>query len=149
MDNKTLVRNMLDNVYNKHDASKLSNYYAEKCVYQDSMTKSNGIAELRKATDAYMASFTNMKVVVNEQLAEGDYVTTRMTCSGKDTGGFMGRPATGKNFEFTAIEMDRVRDSKITETWFQGDFLGMLQQLGTIPRFDTTRTAAREQPHAK
>lgn len=149
MDNKTLVRNMLDNVFNKHDSSKLSNYYADKCAYQDPMTKANGLTEVKKAVDAYFASFTNIKFVVNEQLAEGDYVTTRMTCSGKDTGGYMGRPATGKTYEFTAIELDRVRDGKITETWFQGDFLGMLQQLGTIPRFETPRTTAREQPHAK
>lgn len=149
MDNKTLVRNMIDNVFNKHDISHLSTYYADKCQYHDAMVNTNGLPEMRKSLETYFAAFSSMKVVINGQIAEGDLVTTRMTCSAKDTGGFLGRPATDKKFEFQAAQVDRVLGGKITETWFYGDFLGMLQQLGTIPRFDVKKTAPPYQPSAK
>ncbi len=149
MDNKTLIRNLYDNVYNKHDASKLSTYYADKCVYHDNFAKANGLVDLHRVIDGYLAAFTNIKVVVNEQIAEGDMVSTRLTFSAKDTGGFLARPATNKKFDMNMMQMDRMRDGKIVETWMQADFTGMLQQIGTIPRFDTKPTMHREQPTAK
>lgn len=151
MDNKTLVRNMIDTLGNKWDASKLSNYFSDDFVSHDPLATTTSLAEFRKLFEGYHASFPNMRMVIDAQVEEGDVVVTRFTASGTDTGGFMGRPATGKKVQFGGMQMDRIRDGKIVESWFEGDYLTMLQQLGMVPRFDQpgAKPKAPVQPTAK
>jgi steroid delta-isomerase-like uncharacterized protein len=149
MDNKTLVHNMIDNVFNKHDVTHLGTYYADKCQYHDAMMNTTGLADLRNNLKSYFNSFTSMKVVIHDQIVEGDRVCTRMTCSAKDTGGYLGRPATNKKFEMNAMQVDRVQSGHIVETWFYGDHLSMMQQLGMVPKFDAAKMTQPHQPSAK
>jgi predicted ester cyclase len=43
-------------------------------------------------------------------------------------------PATGKRFTITGITIFRIADGKIKDMWFNFDSLGMMQQLGIIPK---------------
>jgi predicted ester cyclase len=61
---------------------------------------------------------------VEEQVAEGDKVTTRYTMGGTHQGEFFGIPATGKRGEISGINIDRVEGSKVVEEWASYDLLG-------------------------
>ena len=78
-------------------------------------------------------AFPNVEEIIEDQVAEGDKVATRLTFSGTHSGELMGIPPTGKQVTFTAITIDQLVDGKITERWHLFDTLGMLQQLGVIP----------------
>ena len=67
-------------------------------------------------------------------VAEGDKVVVRFTIGGTHRAQFMGVPATGKRGDVTAIDIMRFQDGKIVDPWGEVDFLGMLQQLGDVPR---------------
>jgi predicted ester cyclase len=71
--------------------------------------------------------------VIEDQIAEGDKVVTRMTAYGKHTGDLPGIPATGNDMEVTATVIHRIADGKLVEKWSDKDVLRMLQQLGVIP----------------
>ena len=70
---------------------------------------------------------------VEEQVAEGDKVTTRYTMGGTHQGEFFGVPATGKRGEISGINIDRVEGGKVVEEWASYDLLGGMRQLGAIP----------------
>ena len=41
----------------------------------------------------------------------------------------MGMPAAGKTAQLTGIDISRLADGKIVETWHQEDIAGLMQQL--------------------
>jgi predicted ester cyclase len=45
----------------------------------------------------------------------------------------MGIPPTGKQVKIAFIEISRVQNGKLVESWVQSDQLGLMQQLGVIP----------------
>jgi steroid delta-isomerase-like uncharacterized protein len=71
--------------------------------------------------------------VIEEQVAEGDKVVTRLTVYGTHEGDLPGIPKTGNKMEMTAVAIHRIADGKIAEHWSNTDELGLLQQLGVIP----------------
>jgi predicted ester cyclase len=75
-----------------------------------------------------------MKVMVEDQVTEGDKVVNRMTITGTHQGEFMGVPATGKSFSLLTVAIFRVRDGSITHRWGQADVMGMMQLLGAAPQ---------------
>jgi predicted ester cyclase len=79
------------------------------------------------------ALISGVQIIIEDMIAEGDKVVTRYMSTGMDTGGFMDRAPTGKQVRFTAIQIFRMVDGKIVESWANRDDLGVLQQLGVIP----------------
>jgi steroid delta-isomerase-like uncharacterized protein len=81
------------------------------------------------------AAFSDTSFAVEEQIAEGDQVATRVTMRAVHRRGeFQGLPPTGKEITVGAVTVERVRDGKIVERRVYSDWLGMMQQLGLIPR---------------
>jgi predicted ester cyclase len=70
---------------------------------------------------------------IEDQIAEGDKVVTRLTAHGVHEGDLPGIPKTGNKLEMTATVIHRIADSKLVEKWSGKDELGFLQQLGVIP----------------
>ena len=67
---------------------------------------------------------------IEEQVASGDVVVSRVIAGGTNTAPFQGIPATGKRFEFSILNWCRLRDGKIVEEREEWDSLGFMQQLG-------------------
>jgi steroid delta-isomerase-like uncharacterized protein len=89
---------------------------------------------------------------VEEQVAEGDKVTTRYTMGGTHQGEFFGVPGTGKRGEISGINIDRVEGGKVVEEWASYDLLGGMRQLGAIPepgQEEEARAAEGEQQEEK
>lgn len=70
---------------------------------------------------------------IEEQIAEGDKVVTRLTAFGKHDGDLPGAPRTGNELQMTSITIHRVADGKLVEKWAEKDVLGFLQQIGVMP----------------
>ena len=74
-------------------------------------------------------SFSNITVRIDEVLAEADKVSLRKTITATHTGEFMGKTATEKKIEMNVIEIDILKDGKITDHWSKNDFIQILQGL--------------------
>jgi steroid delta-isomerase-like uncharacterized protein len=73
---------------------------------------------------------------IEDQIAEGDKVVTRLTAYGKHEGDLPGIPRTGNDMKMTAVAIHRIADGKLAEKWSDKDNLGFLQQLGVIPAME-------------
>lgn len=82
----------------------------------------------------FYSAFPDLYHTFEDQVAEGDKVVTRVTFHGTHQGDFQGIPPTGKEVAFAGILIDRFEGGKIVEHWSNLDMLGMMQQLGVIPK---------------
>jgi steroid delta-isomerase-like uncharacterized protein len=73
---------------------------------------------------------------IDDQIAEGDKVVTRLTAHGTHEGDLPGAPRTGRPLEMTAIAIHRIADGKIVEHWANKDEVRFLQQIGVLPQPD-------------
>jgi ketosteroid isomerase-like protein len=71
---------------------------------------------------------------IEDQIADSDKVVTRLTSIGKHEGDLPGAPRTGNELKVTSITIHRIANGKLVEKWSAKDELGLLQQLGMIPR---------------
>jgi len=71
---------------------------------------------------------------IEDQIAEGDKVVTRLTSIGKHEGDLPGAPKTGNDLKMTSITIHRVANGKLVEKWSEKDMTGFLQQIGVMPR---------------
>ena len=84
----------------------------------------------RQADEApFFAAFSDIESVVEDQIAEGDRVATRVTMRVTHTGTYGGVPATRRRITIPFIDISTVRDGKILEEWAEFDMRGLLRQL--------------------
>jgi predicted ester cyclase len=71
---------------------------------------------------------------IEDQIAEGDKVVTRLTSYGKHEGDLPGAPRTGNDLKMTSITIHRIASGKLVEKWSEKDMIGFLKQIGVMPR---------------
>jgi steroid delta-isomerase-like uncharacterized protein len=81
----------------------------------------------------YLTAFPDLRFAVEDMVAEGDKVVTRLTARGTHRGELLGVPPTDRAIAITAVEIYRFDGGRIAEQWVIGDVLGLLQQLGAVP----------------
>lgn len=81
----------------------------------------------------FSAAFSDGHAVVEDQVAEGDKVVTRITWRATHSGNFQGLPPTGKQIAMAGTIVQRIKDGKIVDHWPVFDRMGMMQQLGLVP----------------
>ena len=84
----------------------------------------------RKAIEQHKTAFPDMAFINEDVILKGDKVITRYTLRGTHTGDVEGIPATGNKIEFSGIEIIRIENGKIAESWEENDLLRFYQQLG-------------------
>lgn len=85
----------------------------------------------RQADEApFFAAFTDIESVVEDQIAEGDRVATRVTMRCTHSGPYGGFQPTGHRIAIPFIDISTVRDGRIYEEWDEFDMRGILRQLG-------------------
>jgi predicted ester cyclase len=92
-----------------------------------------GFDALEHRFSTYRRAFPNLEIRVEDQLAEGQGVVTRVSMSGTQTGPLFIFPPSGKSFTMTAFHWMRLSNEKIVEHWLVEPRQGMLQQLGFLP----------------
>jgi predicted ester cyclase len=132
IENKTVIRNMLQ-MFEKGDTDNVGKYFATNWVNHDpSLPPLKGLDGAKQLV-ALWGGFSNLKVTIEDSVAEGDRVAIRFTVSGTHTGSFMGIAPTGRTIKVTATGIFRVVNGKATDNWVNFDALGLLQQLGVAP----------------
>jgi len=134
--NKSIVRRYLDEVWGRGDISLLSQFVTRDiCDHSPAPGQPRGLEGQRWVVEAFRRSIPDLRLTVEQLVAEGDYVADHWTCSGTQTGELFGMPATGKRFTITGTDMARLSDGKIDEIWHVEDTLSLVQQLGLAPAF--------------
>jgi steroid delta-isomerase-like uncharacterized protein len=85
------------------------------------------------------AAFPDIQMIVEDVIGEGDRVVVRYTLRGTHRGAFRGIAPTGRKVTWSGINIYRVEGGKVVETWQLADALGVMQQLGVVPRVGQAR----------
>lgn len=127
-ENKTVVRRFFDELVNGNKRA-----IAEEIFDPDFIMPQSGLRGLdgaRQMVDAIHAAFPDARDTIEEQIAEGDKVLTRITVKATHTGTWYGLPPTGKAVKWTGVIIDRLINGKIVERIVVVDWLSVMEQLG-------------------
>jgi steroid delta-isomerase-like uncharacterized protein len=79
---------------------------------------------------ALRASFPDLKVAVDQMVADDNNVAMAYTITGTHKGNFLGIGPTDKKIQARGMQIARFERGKIVERWGSSDELGILKQLG-------------------
>ena len=131
--NKAITRRFFE-AFEANDQSTLKQVLASDLVFHhDGAAEPESRESFLQIVGAFKAAFSDQHYTIEDQIAEGDKVTTRATWRAVHTGEFQGIPPTGNPVSMTGIAVDCVRNGEIVERWLNHDLLGLMQQLGAIP----------------
>jgi predicted ester cyclase len=92
-----------------------------------------GVDGLTEMVQGYRQALADLRVTIDHQFTEGDYVATRATITGRHQGELNGLPPTGREVVFSCLTISRCREGKIEEEWELADTMSLLRQVGALP----------------
>ena len=128
------MRRFYDEVFNKKNGAAIDEFIAPNHVdHAAPPGMPGGLQGVKQTINMYLTAFPDLHFTVEDLIAEGDKVVTRLTVRGTQQGEFMGIPPTGKHATVKAIDINRIVGGKSIEHWLEMDTLGLMQQLGVVP----------------
>jgi steroid delta-isomerase-like uncharacterized protein len=132
-ENKTLVRRLFEQGMNERKAEIFTECVAPDFVNHDLPGPAPGPEGFLQSFAMFEAAFPDLQVHLGEVLAEDDKVITRSHWTGTHKGEFMGVPASGASVEVKFIDIWRIENGLLAESWVRMDFLALMQQVGAVP----------------
>jgi steroid delta-isomerase-like uncharacterized protein len=136
--NKSIVRDYLEEVWNKKNPAALERYiapdYVRHCqAMPPPLQELQGIEGLAQMYSMTIASCPDWNEKIEIMAAEGYKVAYLSKATATQKGPFGPFPASGKSFMVIIIGIHRIADGKIAETWVTWDNVAWLTQLGHLP----------------
>ena len=131
-ENKALVRRWFDEVWDKGRVAAIDEMLANDAAVHGLGTDTYGPAGFKPFHSAYRNAFPDVRIQVDDIVAEGNIVAARWSGTGTHRGEGLGFAATGRQVHFNGMLFARVDQGKLVEGWNNFDQLGMLQQLGVV-----------------
>jgi steroid delta-isomerase-like uncharacterized protein len=101
-----------------------------------------GIEGLTQFVSMIRSAIPDLRITIEDDMAEGDKVVTRWIGQGTHQGELMGVAPTGNQLTFTGITIHRIEATKIVEEWSNWDALGLMQQIGAVPTPEQSEEAS-------
>ena len=130
--NKAIARRAFEEILSGGRFELAAQLYAKDFV-NHGIHRDAGLEEDQAALKGWHQAFSDITIVPEKLIAEGDLVAIYWIARGTNTGTGNGLPATGKKAELAGITIWRIVDGKIREEWSAFDQLSMMQQLGLLP----------------
>src|SRR6266700_3244918 len=130
--NKEIARRAVEEILSQGRFELASELYAKDFI-NHGIHRNASLEEDQAALKGWHQAFSDITIVPEKLIAEGDLVAIYWIARGTNTGTGNGLPATGKKAELAGITIWRIVDGKIREEWSAFDQLSMMQQLGLLP----------------
>jgi steroid delta-isomerase-like uncharacterized protein len=134
MDNTATMRSTYERI-NAGDISGFGDLVADDFVEHDEIP---GLPATKDGMLEYfgllLSAFPDMRMDVEDLMADGDKTVARVRATATHGGEFMGVPPTGKQVAIQLIDIMRFDgDGLVCEHWGVADMLSLMQQLGVVP----------------
>ena len=129
-ENSALARRWFDEVWNQRRDETVHELLDPDAVGHLEGLVSRGIPGFFEARGYLIDAFPDLRVTVEDVLAERDHVALRWSATGTHRGDTLGVPGTGKHISFRGITWLTFRDGRIVEgwdSWNQGGVIARLQ----------------------
>ena len=133
-ENKAIVRQQEEELFTQGNLDAADEVYAPDYVGHDPSNSEEvrGLQAAKRAASDYRQAFPDLRVTVEDLIAEGDRVAARLRVRGTHLGELDGIAPTGRRVDCTGIVISRIEEGKIAVDWANFDDFGMMQQLGLI-----------------
>jgi predicted ester cyclase len=88
-----------------------------------------GVEPFKARTRALQGAFSDIEVVVDALLVDGDRMAWRWTLTGVHHGAFLGIAPTGRRVTLKGMNVQRIAKGRVAEHWSLADQLGLLSSL--------------------
>ena len=134
-DNKSIVRRMYEEVWNKRNLEAAKELIAPSHAVQLFDAADSGVGPEAYARNVvqFVRAFPDLKFTVVDMVAENEKVVAFWNISGTHKGEFRGIAATGKKVSVDGITMIQLADGMIMDSYVSMDMWSMMRQLGAIP----------------
>ncbi len=131
-ESKAIVRRLIEEIWNRGNLALADEMLTTGFVRYGPAAEGEvrGQEGLKRLVTMYRTTYPDLRVRLEEQVAEGALIATRWTAQGTHRGELMGIAPTGKGMTVAGVIIDRVAGGKIEAEWAYYDLMGMLQQLG-------------------
>ena len=118
----------------RRDVDALTSLYADSVVLESPAAGGvvKGRREIEKVFRGWFDAFPDFALEDEQYIVDGADVVHLARAVGTNAGGFMGLPATGKQFHFNVAFVFAVEDGQIVRERRIYDFTGMLIEIGVL-----------------
>ena len=131
--NKTIIRRFIEEIENTGDVTNIHEFISED--YVDVHEGERYHIGIKGAIDHVLgvrSVFPDLKLTVENQISEGDWVATVYSVTGTFKTEWFGMKPTGKAITFTGVNIDRVKEGRIIEHGGAANLLEPLMKAGVI-----------------
>ena len=134
-DNKSIVRRMYEEVWNKRTVEVAKELIAPSHAVQlfDAADSGVGPGAYVQNVVQFVRAFPDLKFKVLDMVAEDERVVALWNISGTHKGEFRGVAPTGRKVSVDGITISQLAEGKIMDSYVSLDLWSMMQQLGAIP----------------
>lgn len=131
--NKDLVRRYYEEVVNTGAVDDVPRFVSpEYAEVHDDGRHAVGIQGAKEHIRGVRQTYPDLHLTIEHQIAEGEWVVTRVRMRGTHQGEWLGMRPTGSRIEVSAVNIDRVVDGRIVEHGGAANLLGPLLEIGAI-----------------
>lgn len=132
-DDKRLVRQYYEEIVSTGAIDEIERFVSPDYVeVHDNEKHPIGVDGAKEHIRGVRSTYPDLRLTVEQQIAEGEWVVSRVTMRGTHEGEWLGIRPTGKPIQVTAVNIDRVVDGRIVEHGGAANLLGPLLEIGAI-----------------
>jgi predicted ester cyclase len=135
-ENEALVRRYFEEIWDKGNLELIDELFTTNFVRRGPVGTEGGevrgLEGFKGLVSSYRTGLPDLRIPIEDQIAEGDRVVTRWRARGTHQGELMGNAPTGNPATVTGILVDQISGGKIEEEWVDYDTLHLMQQIGAV-----------------
>jgi serine phosphatase RsbU (regulator of sigma subunit) len=129
-ENKARFRRYLEEAWNQSNLEVVDEIFDRYISHQpDGSVLERGPEDVKRFVGEFRSAFPDLRLIIGEQIAEGDKVVSRGTIRGTHLREFRGMAPTGEEMEIPGMAVFRFsEEGKVVESWDSYDQLSLLRQ---------------------
>lgn len=133
--NEAKTRDLYERVWNQRQLGLIEEWVTPDFIghWSASPAPVRGVEGFRQMADELLAAFPDLHMTVEETVAAGDKVVSRIRMTGTHSGPMLAFHPTGQRVDVTYLAMERYVGGRCVEEWVRSDDLGLSRQIGALP----------------
>jgi steroid delta-isomerase-like uncharacterized protein len=132
-DNIKVVQQLSEEVFNQHNADKLSEFFTKDGKWHGgALGTVEGAQNMAGLFRSVFSAIPDLHLSIQEVVAQGGTVVARVVVEGTHKGNLLGIPASGKHLRWDGVDLYKLENGKVTDDWAGDDWLAIMIQTGAF-----------------